>query len=512
MLEDESILGYLQRFSFLAYSGDFKPLVRSLLPIKAVQAPWLIPSCLASLSAALESLPAAEELLTKHTTFPAVTAFLSSEVREDVARKMSGETGAKSLYFTLGLVHSLTKSKLATQNFCPSCVAESRAHSGHSYWKRTHQFPYIGTCGVHGDILRTGSGCCGVTKRNSNSSYLPGHGCSCERPWAEVISHSVGKLYLLRDRAISKFLAEALTVDWPEMSPRDVNLLFRHTAMQRGFTRGRYIDSVGLTAAFQDFFGAQFLDAYSSNSVAETGWIAEAFRGGIPKSVIRNALIVHFLYDDLAGFLEQWNEGAWKATALPARRGIAPPVGSAPTYIDTKVRDEMRVRLISWKSSTASPTRTAAQKDEPFAVKWVRANDRDWYVENFPIVPRAPIAEAMSRTWAARQHAAEAAATQHVMKRHKELMARLDHPIRISRAQLHRGLAKPFSLLPETLKVVDSLLESKDAYNERKAVWLFLNSPLNIPELDRIQNAYEKTRVPKFRIRELLRALDFGTE
>lgn len=511
LLEDESILGYLQRFSFIAYSGDFKPLVRSLLPIKAVQAPWLIPSCLASLSSALESLPATEVLLARHTIFPAVTAFLSSEVHDAVARKMSGGTGTQGLYFTLGLMHSLKESTPATQNFCPSCVAESLSQHGHSYWRRTHQFPYIGTCGLHGDILRTGSGCCGVTKRNSNSSYLPGRGCSCERPSVEVIPYSVGEHYLMRDRAISKFLAEALTVNWQAMSPREVNLLFRHTATQRGFARGRYIDSIALTAAFKDFFGEKFLDAYSSNSAAETGWIAEAFRGGIPKSVIRNALIVHFLYHDLAGFLEHWNEGSWRATPAPTRRAGAHPANSAEKYFDTTVRDEMRARLISWKSSAACPTRTEAQKNEPTAVRWVRTNDRDWYVENFPIVPRAQFAQAMSRTWAARQQNAEFASTQHVLKRYKELMESQDLPVRITKTQLHRGLAKPFSRLPETLKVVDNLLESKAAYNERKAVWLFLNAPLNIPEVTRIQNAYEKTRVPKFRIRELLRGLDFRT-
>lgn len=512
ILENESILGYLQRFCFIAYSGDFKPLVRSLLPIKAVQAPWLVPSCLASLSAGLESLPAAEVLLTKHTIFPAATAFLSKEVRDAVAHKMLGDAGSQALYFTLGLMHSLKESNQATQNFCPSCVAESLSHNGHSYWRRTHQFPYIGTCGFHGDILRTGSGCCGVTKRTSNSSYLPGHGCSCESPSIDVISNSVGQLYLMRDRAISKMLAEALTFNWPEMAPREVNLLYRHTAEQRGFTRGRYIDSSRLAGAFRDFFGTEFLDAYASNSAAETGWIAEAFRGGIPKSVVRNALIIHFLYDDIPGFLEQWNDGAWRAEAAPPRRGTASATKSASTFVDLAIRDEMRARLVSWRSSTVSPTRSAMQVAEPAAVKWVRAQDRDWYVKTFPIVPAARHSEAMSLTWAARQQVAEVAATKHVLQRYKELMESPDLPVRIKRAQLHRGLAKPLALLPEASKVADSLLESKTAYSERKAVWLFMNAPPRMPEMLRIQNAYEKTRVPKFRIRELLRALDFNTE
>lgn len=509
LLEEESILGYLQRFSLLVYRGEFKPLVRSLIPIKGVQAPWLIPSCLESLSAALEALPTPDVLLAKHTIIPAATAFLEQYARDEIVEKVMAPAGGKGTYFRLGLAHSLTESRPATQNFCPECVEESIKKYGHSYWRRTHQFPYIGTCGVHGELLRTGSGCCGVTKRTSNYGYLPGRGCSCESPSVEVLPQPVSSLYLKRDRAVSKFLTEALTVEWPEMTREDINLVYRHAAEQLGFLRGRYIDSIVLSAAFQDFFGLDFLNAYSSNSEAETGWIAEAFRGGIPKSVVRNALIVQFLFEDLSGFLQHWHAGEWRSATPPARRGKGTHRKWLASPYDMDRLNEMRSKLLSWKASTAeSPTRTAAQRARPTAVNYVRVHDREWYDEHFPIVPRRKIAEAMSQTWLARHRDAELAATEQVLKNYEKLLLSSSPPIRVTRPQLVRGLSAPLSKFPGTLKVVEALLETKLAYNERKAVWLYLNSPVDMPEVDRMQDAYQKTRIPKFRIRELLNEHD----
>lgn len=509
LLEDESILGYLQRFSLLVYRGEFRPLVRSLIPIKAVQAPWLIPSCLESLAAALEALPTPDVLLTKHTIVPTVTAFLERDERDEIAKKLLGPTGGQGVYFRLGLAHSLTESRRATQNFCPVCVDESITKYGHSYWRRTHQFPYIGTCGVHGELLRTGSGCCSVTKRNSNSSYLPGRGCSCESPSVDVLPQSVSSLYLKRDRAVSKFLVEAMTVEWPEMTPGNINLLYRHAAKQRGFAHGSYIDSVALSAAFQDFFGLEFLNAYSSNSEAETGWIAEAFRGGIPKSVVRNALIIHFLFGDLSGFLQHWHAGEWRSATPPARRGTGTHRKWLARPFDMDRLNDMRSQLLSWKASTdESPTRTAAQRVLATAVNYVRVHDREWYDEHFPIVPRRQFADAMSQTWLARHRDAERAATEQVLKNYEELLGSSSLPVRVTRPPLARGLSAPLSKLPDTLKVVNTLLETKVAYNERKAVWLYLNSPVDMPEVDKMQNAYERTRVPKFRIQELLKERD----
>lgn len=508
ILEDESILGYLQRFAVVANHSSFKPLIRSVLPLKGIQAPWTLPSSLDRLSQNLDVLPSGRQLLLNHTIFRSVTAFLQRDIKEQIALQMTIEAPIQGRYFALGLNHSLGKSRQATQNFCPSCVHECIAKHGHSYWSRIHQFPYISTCGRHGDVLMTGSECCGITKRTSSFSHLPGRACNCKSPYVSVSVQSSDSLYMQRDKAISKLLVDGLSTSWPEMTPGEVNLLYRHAASQRGFMRGSYIDSIGLSDAFRVFYGVEFLENYASNCASETGWIAEAFRGGIPKSAVRNALIIHFLFKDLNGFLEQWHANEWKSAVLPTRRSADSTVRETITSTDSVTKSRMRALLLAWKSGAENPTRTNAQKAQATAVNWVRANDWDWYEENFPIVPRTKIAAAQTKFWAERQEQAEREAIKHVERRYKEIMESTSMPVRITRQILRRGLARPFSQLPKTLEVVNALLESKLAFNKRKAVWLYLNPSPNMFGQDLLQLAYQKTRIPKGQIRELLRELD----
>lgn len=509
ILEDESIIGYLQRFALLATYGEFRPLLRSVLPLTGVQVPWDLPSSLDSLSQNVDVLPNGRDLLLNHTIFRSVTAFLPTSKKDQIRRQMTEQKSSQGLYFALGLTHSLGSSTKASQKFCPSCVQESLVKNGHSYWSRNHQFPYISTCGKHGDVLMTGSECCAITKRTSNFSYLPYRACGCSQPFAKVSDKSADSLYMQRDREISKLLLDGLSANWPEMEPADVSLLYRYVANQRGFKRGKYVDSVGLSSAFERFYGEEFLVSYSSKCAAETGWIAEAFRGGIPKSAVRNALIIHFLFKDLNEFFQQWHKGDWKSTDVTSRRSAEKPVKKSHFEGDSVVRSNMRLVLLEWKAKSDNPTRTAVSKARATAVNWVRANDWDWYEENFPIVPRAKIAAAQSIVWAEHHQNAERLATEHVQRRYKEVMELKSMPVRISRPILARGLRRPLSQLPNTLEIVNGLIESKKEFNERKAVWLYLNPAPHLSPEEILQFAYEKTRVPKGRIRELLRVNEF---
>ncbi len=79
LMPGESVFGYLQRLALVGNFGTMKSLLRSVLPVKLIQAPWVIPSHLSTLCERLKSLPSPVTLLERHTIYPAATAFLSEQ-------------------------------------------------------------------------------------------------------------------------------------------------------------------------------------------------------------------------------------------------------------------------------------------------------------------------------------------------------------------------------------------------------------------------------------------------
>lgn len=479
-----------------------KPLVRSILPIKLIQAPWVLPSCLNHLARALEALPSGRTLLNSHTIYPSARPFLSSESRAIVETSMLDGQGGGGLYFRLGLNHSLVASHKMSQTFCRVCAEEDMATFGFSYWKRIHQFPYISTCGLHGEILQTGSGCCPVTAKNSRHASLPDRFCACPSPSVAVSSQRRNSKFLVRDRAISSLLVEALALDWPKFDISELSLLYRHVAIERGYAKGRYINTIALQSEIVRFYGEEFLQEYASLGAAETGWIAEAFRGGPPKSVVRNALLIHYLFENWDKFCLSMTGEGWRNVSLPSRRVAT--VKAAETNAATgATRRARRAELNAWRFAAKNPSRTSAQAEIATVVNWLRTHDTKWYEETMPAISRAGIGAAQAEAWSQKRAAAEKKAIEHVQRRYQLLLASDAEPVRITRPRLHQGLAKPFALLPKTLKVVDTLVDSRKSFNERRALWIFLHPERTPSGVTVLEYAYQKTRVPKGRILEL---------
>ncbi|QFJ54347.1 TniQ family protein [Pseudobutyrivibrio xylanivorans] len=86
-----------------------------------------------------------EELIEKHTMFPAYGRFVSLERRQNAFKSLVNGEGN---YFNwLYIPSGETKNK--SLRWCPLCAQEDRTTYGETYWHRFHQIPGVDICPMH---------------------------------------------------------------------------------------------------------------------------------------------------------------------------------------------------------------------------------------------------------------------------------------------------------------------------------------------------------------------------
>ncbi len=171
---------------------------------------------------------------------------------------LEGIGGPAGNYFMLGLSHSLRASRPLYQSYCENCADDDIATYGFAVWHTMHQFPYISTCPKHGAVLRTGSGCCQRSVRNSRFARLPRAFCACATPTMPLVEKPLNLRHLDMDRAISAMLGEMLDTKWPSFSANVLSAVYRDAAVKMGFVKGRYVATKDLTFEVEGYFGKEF--------------------------------------------------------------------------------------------------------------------------------------------------------------------------------------------------------------------------------------------------------------
>lgn len=510
ILHEESIFGYLQRLALVTASGAMKPVTRALTGVKMVVAPWLLPSHLETFSARLPSLPRASELLRLHTIVPAALPFLNRSVQPELRRRICSPTGdSQGLYFLLGLTHSKTSAVQACQSFCWACVKEDLDRHGFAYWRRHHQFPYVASCGVHGEPLFTGSGCCRLTQRAGRLARLPGIWCRCRSPLVRVSGTPLRGRTQDLDRCLSRMLLQALTHDWGNRSAEYFAGLYLLELRRKGYGHGKYIATPRLVRDFARRFGTALLQQYNSEVADEHRWLVDLAAGKPPRSVVRNMLIVEFLFGSLNG-LERAAAQTTPTEILrvPARRGsrvsLARQTAEHHDAASGKLRSQHRKTLRDWRERQGEKaTRTRAQRELSTTVNWLRANDWDWYERTLARVSAKSVGRTTAKRFSAERYADDDEAFKFVERRFFELTTREGEPVRVTRARLIDGLWGRQKRRPKTDALVRRLCETQEAFRVRLALWLFMNPKAAPAGMSALDYAYWRTRVPKGRIVEI---------
>ena len=513
LLPDESVFGYLQRLAILSNGGALKPLVRSLLGIKLVQAPWLLPSHLEPLAEKLGTVvTSGNHLLSNHTIFPALRPFLDTASQRVLRTRMLGHATSMGGYFRVGLVHARAERPGSRQAYCPDCVAGDERTYGLAYWRRTHQFPYVVTCGVHGTQLRVGSGCCARSERTSAYASLPGRMCACAVPEL-LLGDGLPSQALMLDARISRLLVRSLTFAWPDTVNRtNIGRAYRIAFESTGCSKGAYMSNARAVDDFVGRMDESLLAHYGCTPRTDSGWFVDAVRGIAPASVIKNALLIHHLFGDLDAVVKavcqlpamSAGDGP-RGGALPNLERIPRPVSIPGTPEFDARRDEFRARLQAWIATCALPSRTNAQRDLGYVPMWLREFDEEWYDATLPSAQNRHTAQRSTAYWEMRRHQADDDGIVHVRRRLAELTHPEVRPVRLTKAKLLDGLRNRQAPRPRTLELIAKVVESTETYKERLVLWI-VQHPEAIPEVrgGALQYAYMCTHVPKTRIRELL--------
>ena len=92
-----------------------------------------------------------EEIVLKHTMYPAYGRFLPLKRRLDAFTALCSQEGN---IYDLMPIQTRSGSAGRKLKFCPLCAKEDRERYGETYWHRMHQIQGISVCGKHGCYLR----------------------------------------------------------------------------------------------------------------------------------------------------------------------------------------------------------------------------------------------------------------------------------------------------------------------------------------------------------------------
>lgn len=511
LLVDESIGGYLQRIAILTRAGGLKPVVREFVGVKLIQARWLLPSHLEQLSAKLApALPSGEQLLTEHTIFPAVRPFLALPAQRVLSTRMLGRGTSMGSYFLVGLAHRGAAESRVVRAYCAECANEDLQAHGFAYWHRSHQIPYLSTCGKHGTSLLVGAGCCPAMEQASRFARLPLQDCGCPsspRRLDETLTETSRRL----DQKLSALVGSMLTFGWPsDLERESIGREYAARFSAKGFRRGAYMSPPLAAESFQVFAPDDLLRKLGCQVRGDHGWFADAVRGKAPASVIKNALLVAFLYEDLHCFVDSVlaapvQQRTVRRRTSPPHRPNPLPVSIAGTSAFLARRDDYRQRLKTWMATCAKPTRTAAQRMFGYVSLWLRTHDGAWYDATLPAVSAARHSVVSTELWEAHRRAADEEGLRHVQRRHEQLLHPDTKPVRITKAKLLEGLRYSALRRPRTAEAIKLKVETSQQFKERLVLWI-MDNPHAVPPWrgGALGYAYARTHISKARIVELV--------
>jgi hypothetical protein len=502
LLDEETIIGYLQRLALIGASGAMKPVVQASLPIM-VQPPWLLPSCLRHLGERIPVLPPAEDLLRLHTIFPSATSFLPPSTRTLIAARMCEGQSAQGLYFMLGLGHSQHQEDRAVQAFCYECLRVDVSTHGFGYWHRGHQFPYIHQCPIHRAPLSTPAGCCAAATQVSGIARLPGAICSCKANVRPVHEASLPRASLAVDFAVGQIVFQLLNQPLEGCEPRVLGSVYRRRFGDLGFARGLYMDATAATAWFRKRATGQLLEVYRSSVESDKNWFRAVLRGTPPASFIRNGLLIAAMFDSLQEFRTVYDAARRSPPAdLPKRRSRQhhAPEASGPRIVRRK--SSYRKALLDWLRASSDPTRVRAYSELGYTPMWLYRYDRAWFDRVLPRQKEDRRAHGNAARWQKAKVRSDEAGLRFVKRRYEQLTAPGREPVRITRKRLVSGLAGEQTPRAKTDKLVSSLVESPTKFRERMAIWIVERNGGSSSEAA-IRAAQSRTRLGVRRIHEL---------
>lgn len=294
----ESVLGFLMSIACASGHTSLSGVARELLGLPQVVPPWALPSRLDQFSEKLGNIvPDPEQLIASHTIFDAASAFVDSQDRSRARRLMVISARGRPDNI-LGLVGGPGR-PAGRLLVCPDCVKEDQATYGWPYWRSIHQWPGLAVCPTHMRGLLDACGQCQDSSVKSTRARLPLARCWCGRARESALDAATTHVHVAIAGVLNDIgLLPAFVVN----QPKRIAVFYRLGAERAGFGAGQHLAVRDLTKAFESRYGREVLWKMYLGAERQS-WFGNAFRGALPpRSAVLNALLIHFLFENVEAF------------------------------------------------------------------------------------------------------------------------------------------------------------------------------------------------------------------
>jgi hypothetical protein len=231
--------------------------------------------------------------------------------------------------------------------------------------------------------------------------------------------------------------------------------------------------------------------------------------------VVRNALLIDFLFGTLSHFKKQLSEYSGASGGATSCQVELPPRANAEDTLRlAERRAKFRATLLKFKKESPAGTRTDFQLQFGAAALWLRENDNQWYADVLP--PIAHSNEATIKRAIEYRVELDNSMLKHVKQRLQSLSADNLRPRRLTASLLLSGhswsneYGRMKDDLPKTSLLLKKNVETAQDYKRRLALWLAVHPNVAPEGLDSLEYARISTGLPLYEITRLLRLTKRG--
>ncbi|ERI95230.1 hypothetical protein HMPREF1982_00371 [Clostridiales bacterium oral taxon 876 str. F0540] len=454
LYEDELFYSIASRYKRMCGMSSKKALFQDFCNVQEKQILMYLP---VHINALINNLPfsskiTAEYLINKHTLFPYLTAFVSTERAKDVYTKML-EGARESPLVKVGVNSSRVKFD-GNLKYCRYCCKEDIENSGESYWRRLFQIPGVLYCLKH--------------KVRLIQSNIPADANTTEYINAdEILSDNICEdSKILNEKLFDlniKYIKDVQYLLQNELCRKDNKFIFEFyidKLRQKGLaSQGGVIYMGDFLREFKHYYTCEYLTLMQSNfdNDNKNNWLRLFVRKeNKSRSVLRHLLLLNFVDVSVEEF---FNERTTQGRVIIIRK--------SEQRLDLDEKKEQWIKIINDNPNTSRRELGNIGKG---IYSYVYRHDRGWYNKVTPVYKQRKSIEDVIN-WEER----DKECIEILKKAVEDILNRPGKPIRITKNYLKRGCKLPSYFksdkLTKTKEYLTSVLEDIYSYRKRKILW-----------------------------------------
>ncbi|MED1850078.1 TnsD family transposase [Brevibacillus agri] len=289
--EDELLYSLLARCRIRNGTLSHKAFLLDAFGHKGISASVLLPSGIDNLVSNLPpgSTITADQLISQHTIFPLLTAFLSPQQMDKVYEGMKSMDG-KGIYASAGILTSSIKLN-SHLRFCRQCNLSDKSMYGEYYWHRIHQIPGLDICMKHEEWLHDSKV---PTNQLNKHVYIPPNEENCK---VDSVLTKTPLALLEKYRFLNKNINILLNNTFTNRPFEWFGQFYVSKLQNMGYAsqNGR-VDQIRLQQDFVSFYGIELLKLLQSDLTGNHHWLSDITRFHRKSfSFLRHLLLLNFL-------------------------------------------------------------------------------------------------------------------------------------------------------------------------------------------------------------------------